>query len=362
MGIKKLLELVTKYGEKSFSKRHLSYYSFKKIAVDMSIYLYKVKARANYRGNPDKWTDELLHLICILRKNNIHPVFVYDTKAPIEKTNERKKRSEKRKQHSDRIKKLEELVELFETTGKIDDFLLELCEENNKGSRLLRQDRKHFDINTIKEKIEKMKSQIIHITTKDFLLSKQILDELTIPYIDSDIEAEGLCSSLCIENKVDAVLSEDTDVLAYGSPIFLSKIDLIEESVVEINYHILLQEFGMTRESFLDLCLLCGTDYGENMKGVGPYSSFDLIKTHHSIEKISEIVDKKGNKKYNPESLNYIRSRELFQPKKIEDFEMKHTSIPNMNRMEEFFRINNIYFPMSVLRKSFMNEKLVFID
>jgi DNA-directed RNA polymerase beta' subunit len=37
-------------------------------------------------------------------------------------------------------------------------------------------------------------------------------------------EADNFSSHLCIYEKVDAVLSEDTDVLAYRTPIFLKKI------------------------------------------------------------------------------------------------------------------------------------------
>ena len=44
-----------------------------------------------------------------------------------------------------------------------------------------------------------------------------------IPYIQAPGEAEALGSHMCITNEFKALLTEDTDVLAYGIPIFISE-------------------------------------------------------------------------------------------------------------------------------------------
>jgi len=40
----------------------------------------------------------------------------------------------------------------------------------------------------------------------------------------------------------------------------------------------------LERQSFVDLALLCGTDFSQRLKNIGPFTALKLIKEHHSIE------------------------------------------------------------------------------
>ena len=50
-----------------------------------------------------------------------------------------------------------------------------------------------------------------------------------------------MCSDLCLQGKIDAVLSEDTDVLAYGAPVFLTKINTQNGTCYRIKHDELLK-------------------------------------------------------------------------------------------------------------------------
>ena len=79
MGIKYLNKyLMQNCKNKSIEKKHLSYLSGKKIVIDTSIYLYKYQAQNALQEN-------FYHMISLFRKYNIHPLFVFDGKPPIEK-------------------------------------------------------------------------------------------------------------------------------------------------------------------------------------------------------------------------------------------------------------------------------------
>jgi flap endonuclease-1 len=39
----------------------------------------------------------------------------------------------------------------------------------------------------------------------------------------------------------------------------------------------------MSQEEFIQLCILCGCDYSETIKGIGPVSALKLINEHRSI-------------------------------------------------------------------------------
>jgi flap endonuclease-1 len=169
------------------------------------------------------------------------------------------------------------------------------------------------------------------------------------------MEAEAYSSYLSIHNKVDAVLSEDTDVLAYGSPIFLTKIDTLNDTVVYINYQKMLNELDMTNEMFLDLCIMLGCDYNSNIPKVGPEKSFSLIKKYKNIDNIDEI-------KNNIEILNHIRVRKLFEiPQKI-DFDVPYCGIPNFEKVSEFLFKNNLHFNISKLKRNLGESQLIFIE
>ena len=80
MGIKSLNKFLRKNCINIFEEIHISEYAYKKVAIDISLYLYKFK-----RSCGDTWLSVFLNLICCLRKNEIHCVFIYDNGAPPEK-------------------------------------------------------------------------------------------------------------------------------------------------------------------------------------------------------------------------------------------------------------------------------------
>lgn len=124
MGIKKLHQILEKYASKCYQTKHLSCYSFKKIAIDISLYLYKYKAIAG-----DRWIESFLGLINSLRKWDIHPIFIYDGIAPIEKLEEQKRRRESRDKQNEKIKQLEEQIFEYEQKGVVGNLIEEICKK-----------------------------------------------------------------------------------------------------------------------------------------------------------------------------------------------------------------------------------------
>ena len=40
----------------------------------------------------------------------------------------------------------------------------------------------------------------------------------------------------------------------------------------------------MTQEEFIDLCIMCGCDYTHSIGGMGPVTSYKMLKEHENIE------------------------------------------------------------------------------
>ena len=51
-----------------------------------------------------------------------------------------------------------------------------------------------------------------------------------------------MCANLTLNGKVDGVLSDDTDVLAYGTKLFLTSINTTKNSCVEIQIDNILEQ------------------------------------------------------------------------------------------------------------------------
>lgn len=331
MGIKSnFLSFLKTKSPGSFEVIHLSEYAFRKVAIDVSLYMHKFKAVCG-----DSWLISFLNLVACLRKNEVHCVFIYDGQAPIEKQKEQQKRKDVKLGMIQQIKDVEEAIFEYTRTGVASEILLDFNAKATTNKRLLSGDvRSTVDIKTVREKLKIKKSQVISINSDDFELTRDLFDILQVPYFTASNEAEKMCSKLCIDNEVDAVLSEDTDTIAYGTPIFLSKIDTSKSTCVRIDYESLLSNLELTRDQFLDFCILCGTDYNSNMQGIGSVSAFKLIKAYGSLEEIER------NTQYDTSVLNYRRVRELFTVYNPDDIksDVQYCGEPDFEVLRNFLK------------------------
>lgn len=355
MGIKLLNKFLRNNCPDIFEQVHISEYSYKKVSVDVSLYLCKFKSIAG-----DRWLSMFLNLIACLRKNEVHCVMIYDNGAPPEKTAERKERAAQRAKVEERVYKLEEAIEKYHLTCEVDPLLVSFYQKKKKASdihkRLLGKEDTTVDMNFVIAEVEKMRSNILEINPGDFELTKKLFDILNVPYYDAPLEAETMCADLCKRNIVDAVLSEDTDVLAYGAPIFLSKINTYDGTCIRIKYTELLEQLDLVDREFLDLCIMCGTDYNKNIFRVGPEKAYKYIQKHSSIEEISM------NTTVDVTILNHVRGRELFREYAQKDINVPYCGSPDFQQLSEFIFKHNIKCSMEGLKKCFVHSTTIIFD
>jgi len=355
MGIKNLHRVLEKYAPGCYQTRHLSYYSYKKVAIDISLYLYKYKAI-----HGDRWLESFLALIVCLRKWDVHCIFIYDGKAPIEKLEEQQRRRESRVKQSDKIRQLEDEMAEYAATGKIGELMCEI--QKKEGIVSLFRKRETVNMAVIRSKLEMMKSQQISITLEDLDLSRALFDVLSIPYVIAPAEAECYASQLCLNGKVDAVMSEDTDVLAYGTPLFLTKVDINRGTVVEIMHSEIIVEMGMTPACFTDLCIMCSCDYNSNLPLIGMEKSVQLLTEHGSIEEVIKVLQTRDPLRYSEEAcevLKYERCREMFKRVEV-DVYLPYCGIPEWNVLSEFLFRHSIRYEIAILKRHLSPRELVF--
>ena len=357
MGIKNLNKLLRNKCLSVFETIHISEYAFKKVAIDISLFLCKFKSICG-----TNWVSAFINLVSCLRRNEIHAVFIFDNGSPVEKTAEKE---ERRKQQENMKKKLDDLdssIEKYYQTKEIDQNLLDLYnklgteEKVPKHKRLLGGVEK-INISAIEEKILKMKNYVLNICKEDFDLAKNLFDILNVPYFTAPLEAECMCAELCKRGLVDAVLTEDTDVLAYGANIFLSKIDTTNDTCVRIKYDDVLKSLSLNEDEFLDLCIMCGCDYNTNIPKIGVETSYKHILKYRTIEEFEKQTG------IDISILNHIRTRELFKEYEKDSLTfIPFCAEPDFDLLKKFIVENKININFEKIKKDFINNVIVIED
>ncbi|RCH90760.1 hypothetical protein CU097_012085 [Rhizopus azygosporus] len=125
-------------------------------------------------------------------------------------------------------------------------------------------------------------------------------------------EAEAMCAHLGKAKRTTATISEDLDTLAFGDTPLLRYFFSRTQFVLYIDPVIAREELNLSRDSFLDFCILCGTDFSGTIQGIGPIRALQYIQKYKSIENILGKLDE-INPKYTPQkSFDYKLARRVF--------------------------------------------------
>lgn len=109
------------------------------------------------------------------------------------------------------------------------------------------------------------------------MLKKRMLDVLSIPHCQAPSEAEAECARLQSEGIVDAVWSEDSDILMFGSTFVIrnyrdpngpkDKNGKLKRSTTHVRVHraeLIKRELGLDKKDFLLAAILAGNDYDDH--------------------------------------------------------------------------------------------------
>ncbi|KAJ7540340.1 hypothetical protein O6H91_10G009400 [Diphasiastrum complanatum] len=163
------------------------------------------------------------------------------------------------------------------------------------------------------EDIEKYSKRVVQVMPHQNEDIDKLLQLMGVPLVKAPSEAEAECAALCKLNKAFAVASEDMDSLSFGAPrlvrYLLSPVSQ-KLPIMEYDLSKVLEELKLSLNQFVDLCILAGCDYIENIKGIGPQTALKLVQKYGSIEVILENLNK--DRYHIPDSWAFPDARELF--------------------------------------------------
>ena len=352
MGIKKLTSFLKNNFPELLNVQTWDTFAYKKICFDVSIFMCKFKQQSN-NGPQFQYLDCFLNLILKLRHHNVHPIFVFDGGYPDEKIQEKKRRETEKKKQASKIKEIEKDILVYRQTKIVSTLLLDVYqkakkrEEKQRQSLLLRPSQ-NFNLSVVVNKLEKMKNNTISISSDDYKRLQELLSILGVAWLVAGEEAEKHCVYLIKKNIADAVCSEDSDCLAYGASKFLCKPNFSNGTFCCIEFEKILEIWNWNRKQFLDFCIMCGTDYNNNIRGIGVKRAWDLISTYKSIENLPSHID--------VSCLNYKNVRKLFlifqKEKKVLPLSTYYTRRPKKDLQTFCFR-HSLRTSISCIIKSF---------
>ena len=156
------------------------------------------------------------------------------------------------------------------------------------------QNLKDLDDSENDEYIKNFK-QTFQLKKKDIDEAQILLDLMGIPYIVAPNEADVICTWLAArydsngKRYVKGVCSDDSDMLALGAPyLFKNMFHYMNKNkqVTIISLNKTLIHMNLSMDQFTDMCVLLGTDYCDNLKGIGPKKAYNLILKHGTLEKV----------------------------------------------------------------------------
>jgi len=277
MGIENLIKLIKTVSERELEDGReldnnvpIRSYKFSKfkglvVAVDASLLIHQtvIAMRSsghdmkNKKGELTSHLNGLFFKILIFLQNQIKPIFVFDGIAP----------DIKRKTIAKRL------------------------------ARKVAAQKKMADIDDSEDETYiKLSKQTFRPTKENIDEARILLDLMGIPYINAPEEADPVLAWLGARRYVDLVCSDDSDMLPLGAP-YLAK-DMLKfmsknKPVTVVSLRRTKVKMNLDNQAqFIDLCVLLGTDYCDNIKGIGYIKAYKYITKYKTLENVLAAIHK----------------------------------------------------------------------
>jgi len=232
MGVRMLNKYLKEYSSGAIKEITLNDLKNKKIAVDISIFLYQFKGS-------DSLLENFYKMIVLFRDYHIVPIFVFDGTPPEEKSDILNKRDETKKSAQKRCETLE---------SKLQNNVFEDDNEKKELEQQLKEEQK----------------KCIRITNANIRDVKALMNIMGVSFVEAEGEADELCVHLVKKRVAWACMTEDMDMFVYGCLRVIRCFNLEKGTGLLYSTIDILKNLKMSQTEFRDVCLLAGTDYNKS--------------------------------------------------------------------------------------------------
>ena len=328
MGIRHLNKFFREHAPSAIKYINLGELSGKKIAVDISIYMYKY-------ASDEVLIENIYLMLSVFKHYNITPIFIFDGKPPAEKKELLQKRREDKKSAEEQYNSLRALLE---NNINMDD----------------------AEKQEILSNMDILKRTFVHISKTDIESVKQLIRAYGATYYDAPGEADELCALLSIKGKVWACLSEDMDMFVYGCPRVIRYLSLLKHSAVLYDMNGILGNLDITQQNLREICILSGTDYNAEVCAENEmhslYDNMKYLKNYRKDKDNSSMefcnwLGEKTNYKVDMDTLLKINdmfdlSNTHFNIKKFEKIKIANCAVQR-KELNDILKRDGFIFPLS---------------
>lgn len=181
------------------------------------------------------------------------------------------------------------------------------AENTNKAKEEI-ESRKITSLGQVDNRLRSMIVQSVSISAEMITRTMSVLRRLNVDFVVAPYEADAQLAFMYRQGIVSAVVSEDSDLIAFGCHRLLAKMDTNGDFVdVRIDWAFKgadlpskpsnLGELGKlerwTESMFVDLCILSGSDYKlGKISGIGIKKAFQLLNRYRGIQRIVDEISR----------------------------------------------------------------------
>ena len=142
-----------------------------------------------------------------------------------------------------------------------------------------------------------LESQTVRVHYDQVDEVKQALRLNGVTVLDAPHEAEATCVRLAASGLVDALLSDDTDVVPFGGALVLRQARFDNNARGEQHFAQTLDcaalcgQLRLTREQIVDLCLMLGCDFSDGVQNLSPTRALELMRECGTLEQALQRIE-----------------------------------------------------------------------
>ena len=256
MGIKNLSKLLIKYAPMSISYIKADKLVGTNVAIDANLFIYRsVFAIRKGMGKDieneiDKKIFKVTHIyimfirLCGFIRMKINPVFVFDSSYSYLKEKTMEKRSILRKAMKEKY----------------------LNAQSDKDRK------KYYHLSE-------------NITNQEYSDIIDLIKLFGFRYIISPEEADSQCAYMIKHRLVDYVVSDDMDMLVFGCNKIIRKFSTSPNKKMQlIELKQVLTGLEMSMDTFIQMCILLGSDYADTIEGIGVEKAYTILSRYRTIK------------------------------------------------------------------------------
>ncbi len=192
---------------------------------------------------------------------------------------------------------------IFVFDGKPSEMKLKTIEERHKEKEETQRKIEIAELEGNEKEVARLKRLNARIDDQIIESTKKLASLLGIDYIDAPEEGEAEAVHLVKNGFADYVVTQDYDVIAYDCEKILRNIGVRKGKhyvkINRINSDLVFKTMGVTRDQFLYIAFMTGTDYNDGINNIGIKRALKLAKASNSEE---ELVNNLINENYISES------------------------------------------------------------